>query len=259
VEEFQFKRIEFSGQSFELAGLPSDPYFVNLDAAHLANQSLCDVIWNQIEPNSVIFDVGANIGLTSVLFSRVPENSKVYSFEPGPQAYSCLLQTMQRNKLPVLNAYNFGLSDKAGKLSFFEADMLAGSYAITDAHPHGGLANTTINVVSIDDFVNEHNIQRLDLIKIDVEGFEAEVIKGAAKTLAALKPRVFVELNSYTLIATRNVNPRDFLAMLRSTFGNVSWRKSGEWKNIRTGADEHDFIYDNLVTNHLVSDLLCTP
>ena len=88
--------------------------------------------------------------------------------------------------------------------------MLAGSYAITDAHPHGGLANTIINVVSIDDFVNEHKIQRLDLIKIDVEGFEAEVIKGAAKTLAGLKPRVFVEFNSYSLIATRNVNPRDF-------------------------------------------------
>jgi FkbM family methyltransferase len=255
----QFKKIEFGGLSLELAGLSDDPYFVHLDATHAANEPLCDLIWNSLKAGSTIFDVGANIGLTTLLFSKVVPSSVVYSFEPGPKAFACLSETLRRNEVSTERAYNFGLSDRPGHLKFFEAQMLAGSYAITEDHPHQAVANINIEVKTIDDFVAENKIDKLDFIKVDVEGFESEVIKGARKTLRDLQPRVFVELNSYSLIATRNVNPRDFLATLRSTFSDVSWRKGDEWRSIRSGADEHDFIYDNLVTNHLVSDLLCVP
>ncbi len=155
---FESKTIQFNGQSFELAGLADDVYFQHLDAAHAANLPLCEIIWNELKPNSVIFDVGANIGLTTLLFSRVVNQSVVYSFEPGAKAFSCLSETLRKNNMSLARAFNFGLSDKSRELKFFEAGMLAGSYAVTKEHPFQGIANTRIEVMSIDDFVRERKI-----------------------------------------------------------------------------------------------------
>ena len=59
------------GQSFKIAGLESDLYFQHLDLTNVASAGLCQLIWHDLKPGSVIFDVGANICVTTCLFGKV--------------------------------------------------------------------------------------------------------------------------------------------------------------------------------------------
>jgi FkbM family methyltransferase len=256
TEAIVFKRIEFGGQSFELAGISSDIYFQNLDLTRKANQPLCDIIRNSLKPDSIIFDVGANIGLTTVLFNKALVRPTVYSFEPGKKAFRCLTETLRRNGLPNDRTFNFGLGETSKSVPFYEGPMLAGAHAVLENSLETPIT-TSIEIRTIDDVVRDNKIDKIDFIKIDVEGVEQDVINGAKQTLKAMRPRVFVEFNSYTLIAVRNTNPRDFLDELLSNFSTVSTWKDSRWNPIRSPGDQHDFIYTNLVTNTCVSDLLC--
>jgi FkbM family methyltransferase len=254
----QVKTIEIGGRSFEVAGHESDLYFQHLDLTNVANAGLCQLIWQDLKPGSVIFDVGANIGVTTCLFSKVVQSPTVYSFEPGTKARTCLLETLRLNSLPTDRVFGFGLGDRSAKHRFFEADMMAGSYVVTDAHPMPELGSSEIEVRTLDDFMDQQAIDRLDFIKIDVEGFEPEVINGAARTLQRFRPTVTVEFNSYCLIGVRNMNPRTFLDQLLATFPTVAWWDRDHWQTIRSGRDQHEMIYANLMRDNCVNDLRCS-
>lgn len=247
------------GLSLSVSGFPSDAYFQTLDDFYANNISLCQVIWTDLKPGSVILDVGANIGVTSTLFNRIVRDAAVYSFEPSPKAHRCLVETLKRNNIRTDRAFQHGMGAKSGSFKFHEGAMLAGSRIIASKEDEDFTpSNITIKVKSIDEFVKEQKLQKLDFIKIDVEGFEEEVLIGAKRTLATLKPKVFIEFNSYSLIEIRNENPRLFLKKLVQTFPSVMWWDGSEWKRVKSSVEQHLFMHENLMKHACVSDLLCS-
>ena len=257
VSRLESKIIQIGGFAIDVAGLPTDRYFEHVENVYSDNIALCNLIWTTIAPGAVIMDVGANIGIFSTLFNRIIPDTTVYSFEPSPKAYECLTETLRRNGVRTDRAFNFGIGEKSGTLNFYECDMLAGSCIVTqDDNKH--LANTTIPVVPIDQFVKEQKLERLDFIKIDVEGFESEVLKGAKQTLARFKPRVFIEFNSYSLICIRDVNPRRFLDQILDTFSCVMWWDGSAWRRINNFDDRQHFMHENLTKHSCVGDVLCS-
>ena len=112
--------------------------------------------------------------------------------------------------------------------------------------------------MTLDAFVDEHDLQRIDLIKIDVEGFEPEVLAGARRTLERFHPSVLLEFNSFTLIAYGNHNPRTLLETLLDTFPHVYRFQAGKMIEIRDDASRLAFLHDNLVKHGCVDDLYCS-
>jgi FkbM family methyltransferase len=248
------RTIDFRGRDIVLHGKPGDPYFDNIAIAG-TNDFLIDFAARHLPNEPVILDVGANIGVTSAILAVLRPGASIYSFEPGPETFGFLCETVR----PFGNvmASRVAMSDKPGITRFLDnATSGSASHLSINGNSLGG-STIEVSVSTIDQFVKERSIDHVDLIKIDVEGFEPDVISGARETIARLRPGVFVEVNSFTLIAFRNLNPRTFIESLMATFPFIYWLDQGKPRPLRSEGDLLAFIHDHLIKHGCVDDLFC--
>ncbi len=140
----------------------------------------------------MIFDVGANRGQSILLFSKCFQDFQVHAFEPSPEVFNSLRKRHQNDRV-VLN--NYGVADTDGILTFYRAVMdetstfrlpdLDSSYHKTKSkilitHPKKMYSGIDVKTVKLDTYCRDASINVIDLLKIDVEGFEKEVLLGAA-------------------------------------------------------------------------------
>lgn len=151
-----------------------------------------------IETNMVVFDVGSNIGETLLHFALLTgDGGKVYGFEPVPENFKKCTDNISINKFKNIKLSNTALSDKREKLYFAHAEnMNSGGIFMNKEKRNSG---HEVQALTLDEFVHENKINGIDLIKIDVEGFELNVLKGAADTLQNLRPLIFAEVDEKNL------------------------------------------------------------
>jgi FkbM family methyltransferase len=139
-----------------------------------------------------IVDVGANIGVVSLLLATQYPQNRVFSLEPAPTTFDALSKNVALNGLPNISCHQLALSDSVGEIAFDALPHQRGNARIADAKStHVTMVRTT----TLDDFVEEQGIETISLLKIDVEGFEASVLRGASKVLAARIPKtIFMEI-----------------------------------------------------------------
>lgn len=167
--------------------------------------------------DSVVLDVGANIGLTALLFGDIAH--KVYAFEPSPSTFNFLETNIKQSKKRNIELYNFGLGDSSFETTLsFPACFSAGAFISSQCEKFSDYINENVRIQTIDAFVNDHQIDKINLIKLDVEGFETKVLAGAEKTLKTLKPVVILEMNHFCLSVMQRICIPDFLDSLRNIF-----------------------------------------
>ena len=141
---------------------------------------------------STAIDVGANIGDWSVpLAMCVGPSGKLLAVEPIPRMARALRKTFGINKLHQASVAEVALSSSAGKAQFsVELGNTGGSRIGSHPLAHGTIE---VDVLTLDALVEREQLQRVDFIKIDVEGHEPGVLLGAIRTLHRWKPLLFVE------------------------------------------------------------------
>ncbi len=149
----------------------------------------------------VVFDVGANIGDVTLAAARSFPNAHIYSFEPVCATYKILCENI-KNYSDRITPYNFGFFNVSKRLgihitSFHGASsILDQSLNHKSLHPHIRETGTeTIEVYTMDSFMADKSMDRIDIVKIDVEGVELEVIEGGRETFRNKVDNVFVELS----------------------------------------------------------------
>lgn len=151
-----------------------------------------------VPEGGVVADVGSFIGTHAVAFGRaVGQIGQVHAFEPRREAFAILQRNIERNGLAQqVTAHNVGISDHPGQISLADTDSESqnqgGLTLIDDGHGY------SVRIITLDSL----HLSRLDLLKIDVEGMEAQVLAGAAQTLQRCRPVVFAECNSVDGAAT---------------------------------------------------------
>lgn len=169
-----------------------------------------------LSPDDVVADIGANIGMTALLFAGLSRH--VYAFEPSPSTYKILQQNIESNGVHNIQAFNLGLGEKQEKLSItYNASNRAGGFISEKIRPVEGHITEEIQTDSIDGFFSSHHL-RPTFLKIDVEGFEQSVIKGGSSFLASQQPTVVMEMNHYCLDVLQRITLPDFLDFMRSVF-----------------------------------------
>jgi hypothetical protein len=135
----------------------------------------------------------------------------------------------------------------------------AGKHIVTNQQVSKGASPTDpVQMITLDSFLASAGAGKIDLIKIDTEGFEIDVLVGAKSTLGQYRPVVFLEMNSWCLIAFRNMNPRSFLESLLHGFPFVFWvTPSGKLRRIGSGVSMHHFLHEHLVRHGCINDLVC--
>jgi FkbM family methyltransferase len=147
-----------------------------------------------LKRGSVVMDVGANVGHHSLYFST--RASEVHAFEPYAPLRPYIEEKIARNEITNVRIHPFGLGEKNESLPFFMpegSNQATGSFI--EAHLPGR-PMTTLEVRRGDDF--GASLDRLDFVKIDVEGFEAPVLRGLRETFERLRPIVLFEYSDAT-------------------------------------------------------------
>ena len=155
------------------------------------------VLSNLARNDAVILDVGANVGWYAIqLAVTAGKNTKIYCFEPVPSTRAKLTRNVRLNNLgDCIRIFDFGLSHMSGAAQFFLPQM-SGSVAASarNLHPDEKVVELSVQLETLDDVVAREQIQRVDLIKCDVEGAELHVLQGGSRVIARDKPIVFLEM-----------------------------------------------------------------
>lgn len=164
----------------------------------------------------VVADIGANIGLTALLFSGLAR--QVYAFEPSPSTFKILHVNLDANGAHNVEAINLGLGQRAETLTItFAKNNRSGGFVSEKIRPSDGHMTEEICIDTLDNFFAA-NRQPPTFLKIDVEGFEQNVVKGGTGFLAKHKPTVVMEMNHFCLDVLQRITVPDFLDFMRSVF-----------------------------------------
>ena len=140
-----------------------------------------------IKPDWTIFDIGANIGYYSILFSKLASTGIVHAFEPTSTA-DMLEQNLAHNKCTNVHVHRTAIGSKV-ETKEDRIFRIWGEEAEKSVYPF----------TTLDAFVAENNIGRVDCIKIDVDSYELDVLIGAQQTFASFNPTIICEFNNAAL------------------------------------------------------------
>jgi FkbM family methyltransferase len=161
-----------------------------------------------IAPASVMFDVGANIGLMAIPALYSCESLEVVSFEPSPTTLACLQRTVRDSRYAARwHIVEQGAAASPGVRTFFTADARNGMFdGFRNTGCGGPMREVRIPVTTVDDEWRARGRPNVSLLKIDVEGAELDVLRGCTECLEQQRPAILTEW------AATNVRAYDYAA-----------------------------------------------
>ncbi len=227
-------------------------YFIVSDDQYL------DHIQNGFEPemvslfsclaqnSRVILDIGANIGCTSLLFSELAE--KVFAFEPSPTTCGFLKRNIRASQKDNIYVKNFGLGVNTGEFTLTHAASdRSGGFVSNLTQASVGHVVEKILIRTLDGVVEDESLDSIDFIKIDVEGFEGQVLEGGLETLRKNKPVVVLELNHWCLNALQRTSVPDFFDKLRSIFPLLYAVHGNDYLNLYDDSEAYGVMYQHII------------
>jgi len=171
------------------SGYEGEYVFEKIKTGNFYEQELLEKWTQSISSDSVVFDIGANLGNHSVYFAKICNAEQVYSFEPIKKNFDLLQRNCADNHCTQVHLYNIGLGEKNSRASMQDNVANFGAIELNE--------DTTgdIEIYALD----EMDIPAPDFVKIDVEGFEVKVLRGMKKIIAKSNPVIWVEVRPTTI------------------------------------------------------------
>jgi FkbM family methyltransferase len=143
--------------------------------------------------STVIFDVGAYTGIYTLISGKANSKAKIYSFEPNPLLFEALKKNVKINRISKrCILVNSALSNSTEERFLFQnAEFHTSQFSLNEYTKDS--KKIKVSTIELDIFSEEQNLENLDLMKIDAEGFEENIIFGGLKTLAKFHPIILME------------------------------------------------------------------
>lgn len=178
------------GLQLVLPNLIENSYFEMFTDGSYEEESLL-MLSKLIPPHGIMIDAGANIGLISLAMAKRRPDIQIYAFEASPFIYQYLQNNIANNQLHHVRAFNLALHEKSDiSLPFYSPEGKTGCGSFSPVFTHDAIM---VPCISLDDFCfrNSVDISKIGCVKIDVEGYEATVLKGAEKIMQKGTPVYF--------------------------------------------------------------------
>lgn len=221
------------------------------------DSQMIEALISLFRPGFTVLDVGANIGFYAVPFAkRLKElEGELLCFEPVPTNFSRLKENLALNKADLAAVYPLALSDQPATLKMTLREDFSGGGATGNAavliRDQADTHFRTVDVTAtrLDDFVLNHGLDKIDFIKVDIEGHEDLFLEGAAHCLERFRPLILSEFNE-EYFRRRNVDLDLWLAGFSARHRYVGLRpgENGTWCEIHT-----------LLARRNTDDVLLTP
>jgi len=205
--------------------------------------ALCDA-------DATAVDIGANIGLTSLALSSICRDGTVIAIEPVPHTFELLNKNLAGAGIQNVSTFNVAVGASEGSVSMYVDERNLATSFVVDIDSG---SDQEIPLTSLDSLVSRLAIERLNFIKIDVEGCELEVLKGAETTLNRFKPIVMLEMNHWCLNVFRRVSLPEFREKLLQLFPYVYAFGRGGYLDfsdpLNAGSIYHAHVFENRYMN----------
>ncbi|MEO0492739.1 MAG: FkbM family methyltransferase [Actinomycetota bacterium] len=229
AEGLQYATITVCGIEIEIAGAADDRYFHQCaaDGAHF--EPAVAVAALTLPNDAVVVDCGASIGMVSAAIGRRFPDARIIAFEASPAVHPSTRATFERNGVfPRLVTSAVGA--EPGELSFYVDGNGSGWGFLNNE-----IGGHTVPVVTLDDHLAD--LDRLDLLKLDIEGGELPALRGGAATIERLRPTLVVELNPFVLWRWGRTFPQDLLAWIEDAYPHLA---AIDMHGIVTPLPDHD-------------------
>lgn len=197
-----------------LALNPRDPALLGLFAFNAFEPFMTKVFREQIRPGDIVVDIGANIGYYTLIASRKAGNTgNVIAYEPEPENCIFLEKNISANNLNNVIVKKHALGDRTGKANLYLSNDNKCTHALVANRPSS--EKISIDIDTLDHSLSEAGINRVDVIKMDIEGAESIAIHGMLQTLKN-NPSISVFTEFYpSAIVRMNHKPINFLMELK--------------------------------------------
>lgn len=250
---FTTKRIRLAGHTRVIHAPGGDPFMAAFGRGrrYRGYARFCRAA---LRPGDSVVDVGANIGVTSLIAGeRIGPAGRLLAVEASPLNARALTRTLAANGFSDAQVETCGVGAVSGTMPFHEAS------AFGFVMEHGNLlaAHGTLDIPirTLDEIVGSAGLESVDLIKIDIEGYEWEALRGAVTTILRHDPLVFLEFNSWCQIVFYDRNPRAFLDYLIGTFPQLYLWQNGFLASVRE-IGTVAFLRRHLLETGCISDLV---
>jgi len=202
-------------------------------------------LYSLLKIGDTAIDIGANMGETLMNFSKIVQsNGNTHGFEPDSINYARCVENLKLNNLKNITLNKLGLGNAAGEFRIkVDTPTNRGGNRITDQNDEN---SEIIQVITLDQYVLDKNISKIDLIKIDVEGFEFNVLRGAEQTLSKYNPVLFIELDNDNL-KQQNASAKILIKFLAEKGYEI------------TNADDDSPVTENNNFEKCHYDIICIP
>jgi FkbM family methyltransferase len=225
--------------AIEISDFDGDLKFVCRLDAHISRQIFwrgyysawqLAVLDRVLQDDMVFMDIGANEGEQTVFCAKRLPRGRVIAFEPSTVVYERLTRNVALNGFANVTLVKRGLGKSTDRVTLYSSAHRSadGSYneGLATLYPREGVseAREVIDIARLDDCVGDLGINRLDIVKIDVEGSELDVLKGAEQTLRTFRPSVVLEVITETSRAAGHEASAllDFLRSLGYRFDRIA-------------------------------------
>jgi FkbM family methyltransferase len=198
---------------------------------------------------STFIDVGANNGYFSLIASKyIKSNGQIYSFEPYPPSYKKLIENIEFNKLSNIKAFNLALSDQDGEIKFFINSFSDGWNSLMRYNKEFK-DSIQVKVKKLDTIFRDEII---DVMKIDVEGYEEEVMEGSEKLIERSQNIVLFFEYAIDFLAKRKKDLDCTINFLKDRKFEVYYiTKDKQLKNVQTHKQIPETSTDLMATRHI--------
>lgn len=212
---------------------------------------ILDRIAKYLPHNGVFFDVGSNIGQHAIFAAaKLNDTGEVYAFEPVPGLFDQVQKSISVNKFKNIAAQNYACGNDNTTGTIRTNFQNAGQSSLLPIDKQD--ASTTVEIVKLDDKFKD--LTRLDLMKIDVEGFEYEVLLGARKIIEQFRPVILLEFSPIMYNKAGNNNSEKILDFLLEHYTIIDIDDGDQ--NI---SSKQEYIKDFNNRERQQTNMLCTP
>ena len=194
---------------------------LDLSINQIYNKFETEIVKNQIKESDIVIDIGAHIGYFSLIFAKlVGNNGKVFSFEPEPENYKILKKNIEINNYQNVILEQKGVSDINNSVKLYSGSTSSGSSRIYK--PEQNLSKFNKNTIDIQTIILDEYFSKLGLtnkinfIKMDIEGAEILALKGMQKILRESENlKIFTEFNR-EFLEDAGTNPNELFELLEN-------------------------------------------
>ena len=177
------------------------------------DQSALDRFISYLKPTFNVIDIGANIGYTTLLFSKACTQGKIISVEPSGELFETINNHIKLNEFNNVKCLNIGLGEKNKTVKLFKVSETNTGMNRIFENEDIPFRSENIIIKTLDEVDKEENLSTIDAIKIDVEGYELKVLQGAVNVLKTHNPVLLVEID-YDNLKEQQASPEQIFKLL---------------------------------------------